>query len=258
MLRSRRCCIYVTALLIVGLPIAGCSQSNRGQTRPTIVKNQGTDSGESTNGGQFVVVDGERVFVPAFYLDSINPLRAPEKVARDIVRGRKVIKAGQATSTFLTSRKGTEMTVDMIEFEPSEPQTRPEQISYLLERVKIFNGMIQGSDLRVNDTVSGSTTALLIALKILGRADALEESTRRQRIYAERILVDEAYQGRTDPEKQSTYEWMAFFAIEGLNEVKKSKSARTIAEREASRKKSRYYAELIDNFVNSGRLTTAN
>jgi hypothetical protein len=248
--RSRLLSGFAVAFLIGGLSVAGCSQKTRSQDSTTGIQ-------DADKNGQYVVVDGERVFVPGFYLDSHSPLRAPDKVARDILRGRKIIKSGKATTTFVTSRKGTEMTVDMIEFEPGEPQTRPEQITYILERVKVFNGMLRESDMPVNDTVSGAGTGLLIALKILGRNDALAEAKRRQQTFQERIFIDEAYQGRTDAEKQSTYEWVAFFAVEALNELKKSKAARTAAEREAAQKKSRDYAELVNSFISTGQLTPA-
>lgn len=255
MSRSRLFSGFAVAVLIGGLTVAGCSQKTRSQDNNTRV--QGNGGQDADKNGRYVVVDGERVFVPAFYLDSHSPLRAPDKVARDILRGRKIIKAGKATTTFATSRKGTEMTVDMIEFEPGEPQTRPEQISYILERVKVFNGILRESDMPVNDSVSGAGTGLLIALKILGRNDALAEAKRRQQTFQERIFIDEAYQGRTDAEKQSTYEWVAFFAVEALNELKKSKAGRTAAEREAAQKKSKEYAELVNNFISTGQLTPA-
>src|SRR5688572_28090 len=201
MIRSKLQSALLLAVLISGLAVVGCSQKSRGADNNTGAHG---NAGQKQNvDGQFVVVDGERVFVPAFYLDTTNPLRTPEKVARDILRGRKVIKEGKATTTFTSSRKGTDLVIDMIEFEPGEPQTRPEQISYVLERVKVFNDMLREGDLPVNDTVAGGGTALLIALKILGVNDALNEAKRRQQVMQERIFVDEAYQGRTDAEKQS-------------------------------------------------------
>lgn len=238
MLRSK-----LFAFLAIAIVIGGASLSTYSQKTP-----------DTNKGGRYVVVDGERVFVPEFYLDDTNPLRFPEKVAGDILRGRKVIKAGKANRTFTTSRKGTEMAVDMIEFEPGEPQTRPEQIVYILERVKIFNEMIRESGQPANDSVAGAGTALLIALRVLGKSDALAEAQRRQEVIQRQIFLDEAYQGRTDAEKQSTYEWIGFFAIEALNEVKRSKSARTEAARVAAQKKSRYYAENLLSFINTGKV----
>lgn len=250
--RSNLFSVFFIAILVGGFSTSSCSQKSQGQSGGTQIR--GDEAREQNKDGRYVVVDGERVFVPAFYLDSSNPLRTPEKVAGDILRGRKVIQAGKATSTFASSRKGTEMTADMIEFEPGEPQTRPEQVAYITERVRIFDGLIRDSKLPVNDTVAGAGTGLLIALRILGRSDALAEAKRRQQLFQEQIFTDEAYQGRTDAEKQSTYEWIAFFAVEGLNETKKAKSARTSAERDAAQKKSRDYAELINSFVTTGQL----
>lgn len=252
-MRSKLFSVFVIAILIGGLSVVGCSQKSRGQGNNTRV--QGNEVQEQDTKGQWVVVDGERVFVPEFYTGLEGPLRAPEKVARDILRGRKIIKAGQATTTFTTSRAGTELTVDTLEFGPGEPQTRPEQISYVLERVKVFNNLVRESGLPENDSVAGGGTALLIAFKILGRNDALAEAKRRQQSMQELILIDEAYQGRADAEKQSSYEWVAVFAVDGLNELKKARAARTTEEREAAEKKARYYAELINGLMTTGRPT---
>lgn len=243
--------IVFIVVLISGFSVVGCSQKGRAQSGNSQVQ-ANEDQGQDGK-GQYVIVDGEKVFVPAFYIDDQSPLRAPEKVARDILRGRKIIQAGKATTSFTTSKRGTELTVDTIEFEPHEPQTRPEQLAYVRERVNVFNSMLRESGLPENDAVAGGGTALLIAFKILGKPDALAEAKSRQQVMQERILIDEAYQGRTDAEKQSSFEWVAFFAVEALNETKKAKSSLVTSEREAAEKKARYYAELINGLMTTGR-----
>ncbi len=248
--RSKTLSVLLFAILIGSFSSNACSQIKGDSVRIT---NSQAETDRDKN-GKWVTVDGERVFVPQFYLEAGNPLRSPEKVARDILRGRKVIRDGKATSSFAPSVAGTEMAVDMIEFEPHEPQTRPAQIAYVQERVKVFNSLIRDSQLPVNDTVAGVSTASLIALKMLGDGNALAEAKRRQQQFQERIFTDEAYQGRADAEKQSTYEWVAFFAVEAMNELKRAKSARTPGERDAAQKKSRDYAEIVNAFALTGQL----
>ena len=248
--RSNLFSVLLIAILIGSFSSSACSQI-KGDSVQITNSQAGTDRDKN---GKWVTVDGERVFVPQYYLSDDNPLRSPEKVARDIVRGRKVIRDGKATSAFVPSIAGTEMAVDMIEFEPHEPQTRPAQIAYVQERVKVFNALMRDSELPINDTVAGTSTASLIALKMLGDGNPLGEAKRRQQQLQERIFADEAYQGRADAEKQSTYEWIAFFAVEAMNELKRAKSARTAGEREAAQKKSRGYAEIINSFVLTGQL----
>ena len=207
--------------------------------------------------GEYVTVDGQKVFVPAEYIDKRTPRRMPEKLARDILRGRRVIDSGKASTTFSTSRDGTEIAVSGIEFEQGEPQTLQEQIPYLRERVETFNRFLRESDMPVNDTVSGSGAAMLIALRVLGKQDALGESKKWQEKYRQIILNSEAYQGRSNEERQANYEIEAFFSIEALNEVNKAKAAKNSTERETAQRKAREYAESVYRLLTEGWPETA-
>lgn len=202
--------------------------------------------------GEYVTVDGQKVFVPAEYIDKRIPRRMPEKLARDILRGRRVITSGKATTTFNTSRTGTEIALSGMEFEEGEPQTLTEQIPYFRRRVDAFNRFLRESGMPVNDTVAGSGAAMLIALRVLGKQDALAESKRWQERYRQIILNSEAYQGRPDEERQANYEIEAFFSIEALNEMTKAKSANNAAERSAAQRKAREYADSVYQLLTRG------
>lgn len=251
MLRSTAHSIFILTVMIGALSVTGCSQigKSRGHGEVQAQVDSGKDRDEK---GQYVVVDGERVFVPSVYIDSRSRFMQPEKVARDILRGRKIIKSGEARTTFTTSPKGTEYAVSSIEFEPSEPQTLSEQIPYCRKRVEVFNNILRESGMPINDSVAGAGSAMLIAMKIMGRQDPLGESKRWQEKYQQHILSSEAYQGRPDEEKQSVYEITAFFAVEGMNEMKKAKTGRTAAEREKAQKKAKEYAEMLYDFLTKG------
>jgi hypothetical protein len=202
--------------------------------------------------GEYVTVEGQRVFVPFEYIDKRTPRRMPEKLARDILRGRRVISTGRATTSFKSSRIGTEIALSGMQFDEGEPQTLREQIPYFRERVESFNRILRESDMPVNDTVAGSGAAMLIALKVLGKKDPLGESKRWQEKYQQIILNSEAYQGRPDEERQANYEIEAFFSVEALNELNRAKAARNPAEREAAKRKAREYAESVYRLLTVG------
>jgi hypothetical protein len=252
MLRSTALSIFIFAVMIGGLSVAGCSQNSKSPGHGDKVQAQSNSSPDGDANGQYVAVDGERVFVPSVYIDSRSRFMRPEKVARDILRGRKIIESGEAKTTFTTSPKGSEYAVSSIEFEPGEPQTLSEQIPYCRKRVEVFNKILRESGLPINDSVAGAGSAMLIAMKIMGRKDPLGESKRWQTKYQQHVLSSEAYQGRPDEEKQSVYEINAFFAVEGMNEMKKAKAARTAAEREKAQKKAKEYAEMLYVFLTKG------
>jgi hypothetical protein len=202
--------------------------------------------------GEYVTVEGQRIFVPFEYIDKRTPRRMPEKLARDILRGRRVISTGKATTSFKSSRIGTEIALSGMQFDEGEPQTLREQIPYFRERVESFNRILRESDMPVNDTVAGSGAAMLIALKVLGKKDPLGESKRWQEKYQQIILNSEAYQGRPDEERQANYEIEAFFSVEALNELNRAKAARNPAEREAAKRKAREYAESVYRLLTVG------
>lgn len=202
--------------------------------------------------GEYVTVEGQRVFVPAEYIDKRTPRRMPDKLARDILRGRRVIGSGRATTTFKTSRTGTEIALSGMEFEKGEPQTLSEQVPYLRQRVEAFNRFLSESGMPVNDTVAGSGAAMLIALRVLGKQDALAESKRWQERYRQLILNSEAYQGRADEERQANYEIEAFFSVEALNEMTKAKASKNAAERAAAQRKAREYADSVYRLLTEG------
>lgn len=202
--------------------------------------------------GEYVTIDGQRVFVPAEYIDKRTPRRMPEKLARDILRGRRVISSGRPTTSFKPSSNGTEIALSGIEFEAGEPQIRSEQLPYFRQRIDAFNRMLRESSLPVNDTVAGSGAAMLIAMRVLGRPDPLNESKRWQERYRRTILSSEAYQGRPDEERQANYELEAFFAVEALNHLTKAKAAKNRADAEAARTKAREYAESVYRLLTEG------
>jgi hypothetical protein len=202
--------------------------------------------------GEYVTVEGQRIFVPFEYIDKRTPRRMPEKLARDILRGRRVISTGKATTFFKSSRIGTEIALSGMQFDEGEPQTLREQIPYFRERVESFNRILRESDMPVNDTVAGSGAAMLIALKVLGKKDPLGESKRWQEKYQQIILNSEAYQGRPDEERQANYEIEAFFSVEALNELNRAKAARNPAEREAAKRKAREYAQSVYRLLTVG------
>lgn len=202
--------------------------------------------------GEYVTVDGQKVFVPAAFIDRRTPRRMPEKLARDILKGRRIISSGRSTTNFKPSRIGTEIALSGIQFDEGEPQTLREQIPYLKERVESFNRILRESDMPVNDSVAGSGAAMLIALKVLGKQDALGESKRWQERYRQTILNSEAYQGRPDEERQANYEIEAFFSVEALNEMQKAKAARDSATRDAAQRKAREYAESVYRLLTEG------
>ena len=207
--------------------------------------------------GEYVTVEGQKVFVPAEYIDRRTPRRMPVKLAKEILRGRSIIGSGRATTTFRPSRAGTEIALSGIEFEEGEPQTRNEQIPYFRERVETFNRLLRESGGTVNDTAAGSGAAMLIALKVLGKKDALSESKRWQEKFRRIILNSEAYQGRPDEERQANYEIEAFLSIESLSETARAKNARTPAERDAAQRKARSYAESVFQLLTRGWPGTA-
>lgn len=229
MFDSARIPVLVLAILIVG--ISAAAQAGK---------------------GEYVTVDGQKVFVPAEYIDKRTPRRMPEKLARDILRGRRVINSGKASTTFKTSRTGTEIALSGIQFDEGEPQTLREQIPYFRERVDSFNHILRESDMPVNDTVAGSGAAMLIALRILGKKDPLGESKKWQERYRQTILNSEAYQGRPDEERQANYEIEAFFSVEALNELKKAKAATQATERDAAQRKAREYADSVYRLLTEG------
>lgn len=229
MIQSARIPFFIFAFLICGLSAA--AQHGR---------------------GEYVTVEGQRVFVPGEYIDKRTPRRMPEKLARDILRGRRVISSGKATTTFKTSRIGTEIALSGMQFEKGEPQTLREQIPYFRERVESFNRLLRETDMPVNDTVAGSGAAMLIALKVLGKKDPLDESKRWQEKYRQIILNSEAYQGRPDEERQANYEIEAFFSVEALNELQRAKAARNSTERETAQRKAREYAESVYRLLTVG------
>jgi hypothetical protein len=229
MLQSARILSFIFAVLISGLSVA--AQPGK---------------------GEYITVDGQRVFVPAEYIDKRTPRRMPEKLARDILRGRRLISSGKATTSFKPSRLGTEIAISGIQFEEGEPQTLSEQIPYFRERVEAFNRILRESEMPLNDTVAGSGAAMLIAMRVLGRTDALGESKRWQEKYRQTILNSEAYQGRPDEERQANYEIEAFFAVEALNEMKKAKAAKNPTEREAAQRKAREYAQSVYQLLTEG------
>jgi hypothetical protein len=213
----------------------------------------GVHSAVAQNGkGEYVTVEGQRVFVPAEYIDKRTPRRMPEKLARDILRGRRVISSGRVTTSFKPSRVGTEIAISGIRFDEGEPQTLSEQIPYFRERVEAFNRILHESEMPLNDTVAGSGAAMLIAMRVLGKPDALGESKKWQEKYRQTILNSEAYQGRPDEERQANYEIEAFFAVEALNEVKKAKAAKNPTEREAAQRKAREYAQSVYQLLTEG------
>ncbi len=212
----------------------------------------GLSAAAQPSDGEYVTVDGQRVFVPREYIDRRTPRRMPEKLARDILRGRRVISSGRATTTFRPSRAGTEIAVSGIEFEEGEPQTRGEQIPYFQERVDAFNRILRDSSMPVNDTVAGSGAAMLIALRVLGKPNPLAESKRWQERFKQTIIKSDAYQGRPDEERQANYEIEAFFAIEALNHLAKAKAAKNPNHREAARRKAREYAESVYQLLTQG------
>lgn len=234
--------VFVIAILIGGLSVVACSQKSEGN---------GTASVQGTN-GQYVVVDGQKVFVPGHYIDVRSPRRTPEKLARDILRGRQLISSGRATTNFKPSRSGTEIALSSMQFEEGEPQTLNEQILYFLERVKAFNRFLRESGMPENDTVAGSGAAMLIALKVLEKQDPLGESKKWQERYRQNILTSEAYQGRADEERQANYEIEAFFSVEALNELTKAKAAKNPSERDSARKKAREYADSVLQILTEG------
>lgn len=205
-----------------------------------------------TGKGEYATVDGQKVFVPGEYIDKRTPRRMPEKLARDILKGRRLISSGNATTTFKTSRAGTEIALSGIQFDEGEPQTLREQIPYFRQRVESFNRILRESDMPVNDTVAGSGAAMLIAMRVLGKKDALGESKRWQEKYRQTILKSEAYQGRPDEERQANYEIEAFFSVEALNELKKAKAAKNPAERETAERKAREYAQSVYQLLTEG------
>lgn len=234
---------------------SGCSQKSRGQSVDGQVR--GDNVPERNGKGQYVVVDGERVFVPASYIDTSTPRRMPEKLARDILRGRRLIDSGKTTTTFKPSRTGTEIAISGMQFEEGEPQTLNEQIPYFKERVESFNRILRESEMPVNDTVSGSGAAMLIALRVLGKQDPLGESKGWQESFRQVILNSEAYQGRPDEERQANYEIEAFFSVEALNEMTKAKSAKNATDRAAAQRKAREYAESVYRLLTEGWPETA-
>lgn len=239
--RSKLFSVFVIVVMIGGLSIVGCSQKGRGQGTNTQVQgNAGQDSK-----GQWVVVDGERVFVPEYLIDKRFPRRMPEKIAREILKGREIIRSGNASTDFKVSRLGTEIAVSDITFDPDEPQTPEEQFSFVHERVDAFNKLLRDGGMTPNDTVTGSGAAMLIALKVFGKVNAVAESKSWQERFELAILKDEAYQGRSEEEKQANYEIRAYLAIEALNYTKIAKGAKTAGDRDAAQKKARSFAESL-------------
>ncbi|NOT48439.1 MAG: hypothetical protein HOP17_11910 [Acidobacteria bacterium] len=234
MFRSARIPIFIFAFLLSGLSAAA-----------------------QPGNGEYVTVEGQKVFVPSEYIDRRTPRRMPEKLARDILKGRRVISSGKTTTTFKTSRIGTEIALSGIQFDEGEPQTLKEQIPYFRERVESFNRILRESAMPVNDTVAGSGAAMLIALRVLGKKDPLGESKRWQERYRQIILTSEAYQGRSDEERQANYEIEAFFSVEAINEMQKAKTARNAAERETAQRKARENAESVYRLLTEGWPQTA-
>ena len=163
-----------------------------------------------------------------------------------------MISSGKASTTFKTSRTGTEIAVSGIQFEEGEPQTLDKQIPYFRERVDSFNKILRESEMPVHDSVAGSGAAMLIAMRVLGKKDPLGESKKWQERYRQTLLKSEAYQGRPDEERQANYEIEAFFSVEALNELKKAKTGTNPSEREAAQKKARDYAESVYRLLTEG------
>lgn len=171
--------------------------------------------------------------------------RDSKETIEAVANGEKRIKAGKASMTFTPTQAGLERYVKIgIQFDPDEPQTLPEQITYIKSYVKRFNEMLATDGGKVNDCGDAYTLAYAISYMAYysKSPDKADIKTLRQN-YLEENMKSEYFQGLSDADRQWFYNSWALMSLQALDERDKADRATSSRERKVAEEKAKQYAK---------------
>jgi hypothetical protein len=169
---------------------------------------------------------------------------ASKETIEAVAIGEKRIKAGKASLTFIPTQAGLERFTKGIQFDPDEPQTLPEQITYAKNYVKRFNEMLTTAGGKVNDCADAYALAYATSyMAYYGKSpDKADIKTLRQK-YIEENMKSEYFQGLSDADRQWFYNSWALMSLQALDERDKADQANSPRERKEAEEKAKQFAK---------------
>jgi hypothetical protein len=160
--------------------------------------------------------------------------------------GQKRIKAGKATMSFTPTQAGLQRYVKDLKFDANEPQTLPEQLSFINDYVKRFNTLLTKAGYKVNDSADAYAFGYVIAYEAYydKKPNASDVQKLRQS-YRQKSMNEAYFQGMPDADKQYNYTHWANMSLQAIDWRERSRQAKTYQERRQADERAKHYAKYI-------------
>lgn len=163
---------------------------------------------------------------------------------RAIKAGEAKIKAGKATTKFVSSVAGSRAVAESITFTDDAPQDLPGQIRWVQNYAKRFNEMMPESGLTANDLPDGIVLAAALSYAAYHGKKADPQTLRDLRNNTRtELLADRVFQGTPDTEKQKIYEQHAVMSVQAMDFRIKAQQTKNVEERRTLEEKAKQFAE---------------